>query len=77
MSVFQSKVMYTNTRPTLETERMLSTPAMPAMAVSSGAVISCSTSSGAIPPASACSVTVGLFRSGNTSTGSRASVQAP
>ena len=45
--------------------------------VSSGKVMSCSTSSAAIPPASVMMVTVGLLRSGNTSTGVRDSVNAP
>ena len=77
MSVFQSNVTYTNDRPTLDTERMDSTPGMPPMDVSSGKVMSCSTSSAAMPPASVMMVTVGLFRSGNTSTGVRESVNAP
>ena len=53
MSVFQLNVTYTNDSPTLEIERTLSTPGMPLIAVSSGTVINCSTSSGAMPPASA------------------------
>ncbi|MNN95901.1 hypothetical protein D3C81_2147870 [compost metagenome] len=63
--------------PLLETERTLSTPGRPFMVVSSGKVISCSTSSAAMPPASVMMVTVGLFRSGKTSTGMRDSVNAP
>jgi hypothetical protein len=47
------------------------------MVVSSGKVMSCSTSSAAMPPASVMMVTVGLLRSGNTSTGVRDSVNAP
>jgi hypothetical protein len=42
-----------------------------------GKVTSCSTSSGAIPPASVISVTVGRFRSGNTSTGILVAVNVP
>ena len=64
-------------RPALEVERTLSTPGRPFMLVSSGKVMSCSTSSAAMPPASVMTVTVGLFRSGNTSTGMRDSVYAP
>ena len=77
MSVDQPKLTYTNDSPALEVERVLSTPGMPAMAISSGTVISCSTSSGAMPPASACTVMVGLFRLGNTSTCRRLSVNPP
>jgi hypothetical protein len=66
-----------NDRPALEVERTLSTPGRPFMAVSSGKVMSCSTSSAAMPPASVMRVTVGLLRSGNTSTGVRESVKAP
>ena len=50
---------------------------MPFIVVSSGKVTSCSTSSGAMPPASVSSVTVGRFRSGNTSTGVLLSVKMP
>jgi hypothetical protein len=64
-------------RPALDTERTLSTPGRPFMVVSSGKVISCSTSSAAMPPDSVMMVTVGLLRSGNTSTGVRESVNAP
>ena len=60
-----------------ETERTLVTPGMPFMPDSIGKVTSCSTSSGAIPPVSVISVTVGLFRSGNTSTGIWRTVKAP
>ncbi len=77
MSVFQLKVTYRNDRPALEAERTVSTPGSPFMAVSSGKVMSCSTSSAAMPPASVMTVTVGLLRSGNTSTGVRVSVNAP
>ncbi|MNR44832.1 hypothetical protein D3C85_1636190 [compost metagenome] len=66
-----------NDSPLLETERTLSTPGRPFMVVSSGKVISCSTSSAAMPPASVMMVTVGLFRSGKTSTGMRDRVKAP
>jgi hypothetical protein len=47
------------------------TPGMPFMPDSTGKVTSCSTSSGAMPPASVISVTVGLLRSGKTSMGVR------
>ena len=63
--------------PALETERTLSTPGRPFIVVSSGKVSNCSTSSAAMPPASVMMVTVGLLRSGNTSTGVRDSVNAP
>ena len=77
MSVPQSKLTQTKPRPTAETERTLSTPGRPLIAVSSGMVMSCSTSSGAMPPASTCSVTCGRSRLGNTSTGVRVIVMAP
>jgi len=64
-------------RPTPEVLRTRVTPGMPLSAVSSGKVISCSTSSGAIPPASVSTVTRGLLRSGKTSTGVRQAVIAP
>jgi hypothetical protein len=63
--------------PALDTERTLSTPGRPFMVVSSGKVMSCSTSSGAMPPASVIRVTVGLLRSGKTSTGVCIRVNAP
>ena len=66
-----------NDRPALEVERTLSTPGRPFIVVSSGKVMSCSTSSAAMPPGSVMRVTVGLLRSGNTSTGVRESVKAP
>ena len=62
---------------TEEIDRTPVTPCMPFIAVSSGKVMSCSTSSGAIPPASVIKVTVGRLRSGKTSTGMRVSVRAP
>ncbi len=77
MSTLQSKVTYRNDRPADEVERTLSTPGRPFIVVSSGKVMSCSTSSAAMPPASVMIVTVGLLRSGNTSTGVRVSVNAP
>jgi hypothetical protein len=64
-------------RPALDVERTDSTPGRPFIAVSSGKVMSCSTSSAAMPPASVKTVTVGLFRSGKTSTGMRDSVNRP
>ena len=63
--------------PALEMERTDSTPGSPFIVVSSGKVMSCSTSSAAMPPDSVMIVTVGLLRSGNTSTGVRVSVNAP
>ncbi len=60
-----------------DTERTRVTPGMPFIADSTGKVINCSTSSGAIPPASVISVTMGLLRSGNTSTGIWRTVSAP
>ena len=77
MSTLQSKVTYRKDRPADEVERTLSTPGRPFMVVSRGKVMSCSTSSAAIPPASVMIVTVGLLRSGKTSTGVRVSVNAP
>ena len=53
------------------------TPGMPLSAVSIGKVTSCSTSSGAMPPASVSTVISGLSRSGKTSTGVRQAVIAP
>jgi len=50
---------------------------MPLSAVSMGKVTSCSTSSGAMPPASVITVINGLLRSGKTSTGVRQAVIAP
>ncbi len=76
-SVPQSNSAYTMERPTPEVERTRVTPGMPLSAVSSGKVTSCSTSSGAMPPASVSTVTSGLLRSGNTSTGVRHAVIAP
>ena len=64
-------------RPTPDTERTRVTPGIPFIAVSSGYVTSCSTSSGSMPSASVISVTMGRFKSGNTSTGSRVMVQPP
>jgi len=60
-----------------DTERTRVTPGMPFMLDSTGKVTSCSTSSGAMPPASVISVTVGLLRSGKTSTGIWRTVSAP
>ena len=77
ISVSQLKVTYRKDKPADEVERMDSTPGNPFIAVSSGKVINCSTSSAAIPPASVMIVTVGLLRSGKTSTGVRVRVNAP
>src|SRR5215207_10702802 len=63
--------------PTLETDRTRVTPGMPFIEVSIGYVTTCSTSCGAKPPASVSRVTVGLFRSGKTSTGMRGSTNEP
>jgi hypothetical protein len=63
--------------PTPDTERTRVTPGMPFMADSTGKLTRCSTSSGAMPPASVIRVTVGLFRSGNTSTGICRTVSTP
>jgi hypothetical protein len=57
--------------PTPVEERTRRTPEAPFNAVSIGKVMSVSTSSGAIPCASAMTVTVGAVRSGKTSTGMR------
>src|SRR5260221_498039 len=64
-------------KPTPEVERTRVTPGIPLSAVSMGKVTSCSTSSGAMPPASVSTVTNGLLRSGNTSTGVRHAVMPP
>jgi hypothetical protein len=77
MSVSQLKVTWRKDSPADEMDRTDSTPGRPFMAVSSGKVMSCSTSSAAMPPASVMMVTVGLLRSGNTSTGVVDSVNAP
>ena len=77
MSLPQSNSTYTSDSPTPDTERTRVTPGMPFIAVSRGKLTSCSTSSGAIPPASVIRVTVGLSRSGKTSTGRRCSPKAP
>ena len=77
MSAPQSNSTKTMDRPTEETERTRVTPGRPFIAVSMGKETSCSASSGAMPSASVISTTVGLLRSGKTSTGMRVSVQAP
>ena len=77
MSEPHSNSTYTIDSPTPETERTRVTPGMPFMPDSMGKLTSCSTSSGAMPPASVISVTVGLFRSGNTSTGICRRLKAP
>ena len=58
-------------------ERTRRTPVAPFTEASIGNVTSVSTSSGAMPWASARMVTVGAVRSGNTSTGRRRAVHAP
>ncbi len=63
--------------PTLEVLRMRVIPGMPFSAVSSGKVTRSSVSSGARPGASVIRVTVGLFRSGNTSIDSDRDAQPP
>ena len=60
-----------------DTERTRLTPGTPFICVSIGKVMSCSTSAGASPSASVMIVTVGLLRSGKTSTGSRVTANAP
>src|SRR5574343_224793 len=77
MSVPQSNSAYTTDNPTPDVERTRVTPGMPLRAVSRGKVTSCSTSSGAMPPASVSTVTMGLLRSGKTSTGVRMAVNTP
>ena len=77
ISVPQSNSTNTIESPMPETERTRVTPGMPFIAVSTGNVTSCSTSSGAMPPASVSSVTVGLFRSGKISTVICCAVRAP
>ena len=57
--------------------RMRATPATPFSAVSSGMVMSCSTSSEDRPGPSVITVTMPWFRSGSTSTGRRVAVTAP
>ncbi len=73
----QANSMYTIDKPTPETERTRPTPGMPVILDSIGNVTNCSTSSGAMPPASVIKVTVGLFKSGNTSTGIWRTVKPP
>ena len=77
MSVPQSNSAYTSDRPTPEVLRTRVTPGMPLSAVSIGKVTSCSTSSGAMPPASVSTVIKGLLRSGKTSIGVRHATVAP
>ena len=77
ISVSHLKVTYKNDNPADEIDRTDSTLGKPFMAVSRGKVMSCSTSSGAMPPDSVMMVTVGLFKSGKTSTGVFVSVNAP
>ena len=77
MSVPQSNSTNTTESPMPDTERTRVTPGMPFIAVSIGKVTSCSTSSGAMPPASVSRLTVGLFRSGNTSTCMRLATRPP
>ena len=73
MSVPQSNSTQTTDRPTPDTDRTRRTPVAPLSWDSRGRVTSTSTSSGARPGASVRTVTVGRFRSGNTSTGACAS----
>jgi hypothetical protein len=77
MSAPQSNSTKTMDSPTEETERTRVTPGRPFTAVSIGKETSCSTSSGAKPSASVMRVTVGLLRSGKTSTGMRVRVHMP
>ena len=64
----QSNSTHTMEKPVVEEERTRLTPAAPFTDVSSGKVMSRSTSSGAMPFASVITTTVGALRSGNTST---------
>ena len=77
MSLPHSNSTVTTASPTPDTERTRLTPGMPFIVVSMGKVTSCSTSSGAMPPASVNKVIVGLLRSGKTSTGVPRSTSAP
>ena len=77
MSESQPNSTETTDRPTPDVERTRCTSGAPFMARSIGPVTRVSTSSGESPPASAMIVTVGRFRSGNTSTGRFASVMPP
>ena len=72
MSVSQSNSTQMTAIPTPVEERTRRTHDAPLSAVSIGKVIRLSTSSGAMPCASAMTVTVGAVRSGKTSTGIRA-----
>ena len=58
----------TTEKPVVDDERTRRTPVAPLTAVSMGNVTRRSTSSGAIPPASVMTTTVGALRSGKTST---------
>lgn len=77
MSSPQSNSTHTTATPTAVAERTRRTPLAPFMAASIGKVTSDSRSVGAIPRASASTVTVGAVRSGSTSTGMRAVTYPP
>ena len=76
-SVLKSNSTNTNPKPGDATDRTTSTPGEPFKAVSTGKFICDSISSGAMPLASKKIVTLGLFKSGNTSTGRFTSVKIP
>ena len=76
-SVLHSNSTNTSPKPGLATERTISTPGAPLRAVSTGKFTCASISSGAIPLASKKIVTLGRFKSGNTSTGKFTKVNTP
>ena len=76
-SVFQSNSTNTIPNPGDATDLTASTPGAPFKEVSIGKFTCASISSGAIPFASKKMVTLGLFRSGNTSTGKLTNVNTP
>lgn len=67
MSVPSLKTTVTTDRPWMDSERRDSSEPRPFTAVSMGRVTSASTCSGVMPGASACTVTCGGTKSGNTS----------
>ena len=77
MSVPQSNSTQTIENPGVEVERTRRTSVAPFNAVSIGNVTVRSTSSGANPGASVITVTVGAFKSGNTSTSVFAATKMP
>ncbi|OAV63704.1 hypothetical protein Barb4_04818 [Bacteroidales bacterium Barb4] len=77
MSVPQSNSTLTMEKPVTDEERTRRTWVAPFNAVSIGNDTERSTSSGAMPPASVITMTVGAFRSGNTSTSVCIAVYVP